>query len=301
MCEVRSCDLCGCVDVCMYYVTTCMWIIHYSHCFVHISCANVCISFRERGMGNCRHFLLSTMRWQVQTMALRDLLRQPTCKWYRVRHLDRHRSMGTCCAKGDPGPDPIFELRAILDKITKYYPGTCFICLLNHKGHRIVEILVSATLDDAHGFVRRTFSARKAAIDFSRTFDRKTRNCSVLHLQGESKLATSFCFNASTGNEKESKSWILAFYSAMPQLELDSFDIATADEYVKKKLIPDMKQFISILPQLQNSQTQGRLWRKVCGSKWCFTFSWHFRKHISVEWFWQVLMVTINAYAEKDA
>jgi hypothetical protein len=118
---------------------------------------------------------------------------------------------------------------------------------------------VSATLDDAHGFVRRTFSARKAAIDFSRTFDRKTRNCSVLHLQGESKLATSFCFNASTGNEKESKSWILAFYSAMPQLELDSFDIATADEYVKKKLIPDMKQFISILPQLQNSQTQGRL------------------------------------------
>ena len=112
--------------------------------------------------------------------------------------------MGTCCAKGDPRPDPIFELRAILDKITKCYPGTCFICLLNHKGHRIVEILVSATLDDANGFVRRTFSARKAAIDFSKIFDRKTRNCSVLHLKGESKLTTSFCFKASRPNLTDS-------------------------------------------------------------------------------------------------
>ena len=74
----------------------------------------------------------------------------------------------------------------------------------------------------------------------------------------ETKQSTSFCFNAPTGNEEVSKSWTLAFYSAMTQSELNSFDIATADEHVEKKLIPEMKQFISILPQLENSQTQGR-------------------------------------------
>nr|CCA14014.1 conserved hypothetical protein [Albugo laibachii Nc14] len=139
-----------------------------------------------------------------------------------------------CCFRRHQRDSMGKRYREQLDKVKDVFPGTSYVCLLDGENGNVIA-QSEETNPNTEEFARFVRMLRKAAMQFAETLNQM--DSQILHIKGDDTMFSCYGLDRT----------VLAFYSQLPDVEMELFDYTEADKNLETinleldKLVRDVK------------------------------------------------------------